>query len=63
MKDNDGYRYIHELGISIQYTETNLTLKTILSIVLQTGMSFKIEFMWEYKDGAAYPGETGTITI
>ena len=60
-KDDEGYKYVPELELSIQGQDANNAARGACHIARQLGLSLEIEFLWRAKKGAAHPGETAIL--
>lgn len=58
-KEDEGYRYLDDVGVSVQGQDANAAWKAACYIAQQLGCSFEIVFTWRNKEEAAYPGVTG----
>jgi hypothetical protein len=61
-RDNDGYHFYSDIGLSVQGQEANTAWKGAHHIARQLGISIEAEFQWRVKDGAAHPGVTGRLS-
>lgn len=61
-KNNDGYRFYSDIGLSVQGQQANTAWKGAYHIARQLGISIEAEFQWRVKDGAAHPGVTGRLS-
>src|SRR5262249_20188669 len=61
-KDDEGYKFIPDVGLSIQGQDANGAWKAAFHIAKQIGVTIKAEFLRRHKDGAAFPGETATLS-
>ncbi len=62
-KTDEGYRYLPELGISVQGQDANGAWKAACHIAQKLGLALTARFVWREKDGAAFPGITGQFTV
>ena len=60
-KDDSGFHYQTDLGFSIQYVDSNNAWKHVLHLAKRLGVRVEVNFMWREKDGAAFPGEHGSL--
>ena len=58
-KENDGYRYLDDVDLSVQGQDANNAWKAIFHIARNLACSFEVVFIWRNKPGAAHPGVTG----
>jgi len=63
MKDEEGYKPVPGLGISVQGQDANNAWKAACHIAKQLGISIEVEFLWRMKDEAAFPGTTGRFSV
>jgi len=62
-KNDEGFRYFPDLGISVQGLDANSTWRGICHIVQKLGYQLQVTFVWRQKPGAAFSGEIGQFTI
>lgn len=62
-KLNHGYKWHSSLGVSVQGVAANEAVKTIASLAKRFGIDIKIEFEWQDKAEAAFPGQMGLLTV
>ncbi|MEY9772119.1 hypothetical protein ABIA14_004460 [Sinorhizobium fredii] len=62
-KQDEGYRPLSGTGISVQGQDANGAWRAACHIAQQLGCDLSVKFAWREKDGAAYPGVTGQMTI
>jgi hypothetical protein len=62
-KEDEGYRFVPEHGISVQGQGANDAWKGASHIAQRLGVPVEVEFLWRMKDGAAHPGVTGRLSI
>lgn len=62
-KNDEGYRYLPDVGISIQGQDANGAWKAACYIAQQLGFPLTVTFVWREKEGAAFPGVTGRFTL
>jgi len=62
-KEDEGYRFIPEIGLSVQGQDANNAWRGACHIAKQLGIPLEVEFLWRNKEGAAFPGETGLISV
>ena len=62
-KDSNGYKYIKEAGISVQGQDANAAWKAIYHLATKIEMEVEISFVWQSNPKAAFPGQTGKLTI
>jgi hypothetical protein len=61
-KEDEGYRFIPEVGLSVQGQDANSAWKGAFHIARQLGIPIEVEFLWRDKEGAAFPGVTGHLS-
>lgn len=62
-KTDEGYRYLADIGISVQGQDANASWKATCHIVQQLGVQASATFIWRQKEGAAFPGVTGRLSV
>lgn len=62
-KEDEGYKYLGEIGISVQGQDANAACRAVLTTAQALGLGVEIGFMWRPKDGAAHPGERARLVI
>jgi hypothetical protein len=62
-KDDEGYRFIPEVGLSVQGQDANAAWRGASHIAQQIGLRVEAEFVWRTKNGAEFPGVTGRLSI
>jgi hypothetical protein len=62
-KEDEGYRFMPEIGLSIQGQDANSAWRGARHIARQLGIPVETEFLWRHKEGAAFPGVTGRLSI
>jgi hypothetical protein len=60
-KVDEGYRFLAELGISIQGQDANGAWKAACYIAQKLALPLAVTFVWREKEGAAFPGVTGRL--
>lgn len=60
-KEDEGYRYLSEIDISVQGQDANAACRTVVTATQGLGMALDIAFMWRPREGAAHPGERARI--
>jgi hypothetical protein len=56
-KENNGYKFIQEAGLSVQGQDANGAWKAIVHIALELKMPIEVEFSWQDNPKAVAPGE------
>lgn len=62
-KADEGYRFLSDVGISVQGQDANGAWKGACHVAQQLGCELKATFVWREKEGAAFPGTTGQFHI
>ena len=62
-KEGEGYSYLSEIDVSVQGQAAKGACHAMVTTSKEFGISLDIGVMWRQKDGAAYPGERGRITV
>lgn len=60
-KEDEGYKYLPEVGLSIQGQDANSAWRAVSHISRKLGLPVDVVFMWRHKREAAYPGETSSL--
>ena len=62
-KTDEGYRFLSDIGISIQGQDSNGSWKGARHIAQKLGLQLSVTFIWREKEGAAFPGVAGRLSI
>lgn len=62
-KNDEGFRFLPDVGLSVQAQDSNSSWRTACHIAQQLGCSLTVTFVWRQKEGAAFPGVTGELSI
>lgn len=62
-KDDQGYRFLPEAGISVQGQDSNGAWKGVLNLVKALKFSVQVIFVWYDNPKASNPGQTGKLTV
>ena len=62
-KTNEGYRFLSDIGISIQGQDSNVSWKGARHIAQRLGLQLSVTFEWREKERAAFPGVVGRLSI
>jgi hypothetical protein len=62
-KEDGGYRYIEEAGLSVQGQDANASWKATYHIATALKLSIEVGFAWQHNPKAAYPGQSGSFSI
>jgi hypothetical protein len=57
-----GYRHIAEAKLSVQGQDSNAAWKATMHLVKAAQLTIEVVFIWENKEKAARPGQTGRMT-
>jgi hypothetical protein len=60
---DEGYRFLSDIGISIQGQDSNGSWKGARHIAQKLGLQLSVTFKWREKEGAVFPGVTGRLAI
>ena len=62
-KQNEGYRYLVEIDVSIQGMPANEACRALILATQRLKAELEITFMWRSKEGAAHPGERACLKV
>ena len=62
-KTDEGYRFLADLGISVQGQDANGAWRGVAHIAKKLGLPVTVTFAWREKAGAAFPGVTGSLAL
>lgn len=62
-KEDEGYKFVPDLGISIQGQDANAAWRGAFHIAQQLSCPIEVEFVWRNKEGAAFPGEAARMCL
>jgi hypothetical protein len=62
-KENEGYKFLSDIGISVQGQDANSAWRAACHIAQQLGCQLLVTFVWREKEDAAFPGVTGQFSI
>jgi hypothetical protein len=62
-KEDEGYRYLEELDVSIQGMSANDACRALVVAAQSIAIQVEIVVMWRAKEGAAFPGEKARLHI
>jgi hypothetical protein len=62
-KTDEGYRPVSGTGISVQGQDANGAWRAVCHIAQELGCSLIVKFAWREKEGAAFPGVIGQMTV
>ena len=60
-KVDQGYRYLSDIGVSVQGQPANSACTSVVMTAQQLGIALDIGFMWRDKEDAAHPGDRARI--
>lgn len=61
VKEDSGYKYLKEAGISIQGQDANAAWKAAYHIAKQINLPIEVSFVWQSNPKAAFPGQVGKL--
>ena len=62
-KEDEGYRYLEEIDVSIQGMSANDACRALVVAAQSLAIQVEIVVMWRAKEGAAFPGEKARLHI
>lgn len=62
-KTDEGYRFLSDIGLSVQGQDANGAWRAARHVAEQLGCPLKVTFLWRDKEGAAFPGVTGQFSM
>ena len=62
-KQDEGYRYLVAIDVSIQGMPANDACRALVLIAQKLKAELEINFMWRLKDGAEHPGERACLKV
>jgi hypothetical protein len=62
-KTEEGYRFVSDIGISVQQQDANAAWRAARHIAQQLHIPLFVTFIWRQKEGAAFPGVTGQLSV
>lgn len=62
-KQDQGYRYLKDLDLSIQGQDANDAWRCIARLARTQGFRIEVGFVWRDNPSAVHPGETGHMAI
>jgi len=62
-KEDEGYRYLPDTGVSIQGQDANAAWGATRHILLSLTLSAEVTFVWRNKNDAAFPGQVGRFIL
>ncbi len=62
-KSDEGYRFLSDIGLSVQGQDANGAWRGACHVAQQLGCKLNATFIWRDKEGAAFPGVTGQFSL
>ena len=62
-KEEDGYNYLPDVGISVQAADANKAWKATYLIAKAIKASIEVEFSWQDNPKAAMPGQSSKFVL
>lgn len=62
-KEEDGYKFVPDVGLSVQGQDANGAWKTIYHLASTFNVPVEVAFSWKNHPKAAVPGATGSLTV
>jgi len=62
-KEDEGYRFYKDLGLSIQGQDSNAAWRATYHIASKLGLSLEVMFTWQNNPKAAFPGAAGVFLV
>lgn len=62
-KDNNGYKYLKDVGLSVQGQDANGAWKVIYHLASSFSLSVEVIFTWQNNPKATAPNVTGSFTV
>jgi hypothetical protein len=62
-KEDGGYKFIEEAGLSVQGQDANAAWKAAYHLASALGLSIEVKFVWQHNPKAAFPGESGSLFV
>lgn len=62
-KEDEGYRYLSEIDISVQGQPANEACRALVYSAQRLGIELEMTFEWRSREGAAYPGERARLSL
>lgn len=61
-RSDRGFHYLPDVNLSIQNVDANLAWRNALNLARRLGVSIRVEFEWRHNEGAAQPGQRGSVS-
>ncbi len=62
-KEDEGFSYLPEIDVSVQGQPANGACQAMVTMSQAFRIALDVRILWRVKEGAAYPGEKGRITV
>lgn len=62
-REGDGYEYLADADLSVQGQDANNAWRGVFHLAQHLGISVEVVFLWRHKPKAAFPGETGRLSV
>ncbi len=62
-KTDHGYRFVSDMGISVQQQDANAFWRAACHIAQQLNIPLLVTFVWRQKEDAAFPGVIGQLSV
>jgi hypothetical protein len=62
-KEDDGYRYFKDLGLSIQGQDSNAAWRATYHLAHKLSLPIKVSFGWQNNPKAAFPGSSAVLVV
>jgi len=62
-KADEGYRFLSDIGLSVQGQDANGAWRAARHVAQQVGCPLTVTFVWREKEGAAFPGAMGQFAM
>lgn len=58
-----GFKHYPDIGLSLQGQDANAAWRMSCRLARRLNIPVRVEFTWRYKEGAAFPGENGELSV
>jgi hypothetical protein len=62
-REGDGYEYLTDADVSVQGQDANNAWRGLFHLAQQLRVPIEVVFLWRHKEKAAFPGETGRLSV
>ena len=62
-KEDGGYKFVKEAALSVQGQDANAAWKAAFHMAKAMGLSIEVSFVWQHNPKAAFPGESGILSV